>query len=44
VDMLGAKTVGMLTMDNDFGRTLAAGFKDYVTAREPRSSMTSLSL
>lgn len=33
VDMLGAKTVGMLTMDNDFGRTLAAGFKDYVTAK-----------
>jgi branched-chain amino acid transport system substrate-binding protein len=31
VDMLQAKTVGLLTMDNDFGRTLAEGFKDYVT-------------
>jgi len=33
VDMLQAKTVGLLTMDNDFGRTLAEGFKDYVTAK-----------
>jgi branched-chain amino acid transport system substrate-binding protein len=33
VDMLEAKTVGLLTMDNDFGRTLAEGFKDYVTAK-----------
>jgi branched-chain amino acid transport system substrate-binding protein len=33
VDMLQAKTVGLLTMDNDFGRTLAEGFKDYVTER-----------
>lgn len=31
MDMLQAKTVGLLTMDNDFGRTLAEGFKDYVT-------------
>jgi branched-chain amino acid transport system substrate-binding protein len=33
VDMLEAKTVGLLTMDNDFGRTLAEGFKDYVTSK-----------
>lgn len=33
VDMLQAKTVGLLTMDNDFGRTLADGFREYVVAR-----------
>ncbi len=31
IDMLNAETIGLLTMDNDFGRTLAEGFKDYVT-------------
>ncbi len=33
VDMLQAKTVGLLTMDNDFGRTLADGFREYVVAK-----------
>lgn len=29
--LLGAKTVALLTSDNDFGRTLVTGFKEYVT-------------
>jgi branched-chain amino acid transport system substrate-binding protein len=33
VDMLKAKTVGMLTMDNDFGRTMAEGFEQYVVSK-----------
>ncbi|HOR53741.1 MAG TPA: ABC transporter substrate-binding protein [Synergistales bacterium] len=33
VDMLKAKTVGMLTMDNDFGRQMAEGFKSYVVSK-----------
>ncbi len=33
VDMLQAKTVGLLTMDNDFGRTLADGFREYAVAK-----------
>ncbi len=33
VDMLEAKTVGLLTMDNDFGRTLAEGFEEYVVSK-----------
>ncbi len=31
VKMLKAKKIAVLTMDNDFGRTLAQGFVDYVT-------------
>jgi branched-chain amino acid transport system substrate-binding protein len=30
VQMLKAKRIALLTSDNDFGRTLAAGFKEYV--------------
>ncbi len=30
VDLLKAKKIALLTSDNDFGRTLAAGFKQYV--------------
>lgn len=30
--LLGAKTVALLTSDNDFGRTLVTGFKEYVAA------------
>ena len=30
VDMLKAKKIALLTSDNDFGRTLAEGFKEYI--------------
>jgi branched-chain amino acid transport system substrate-binding protein len=30
VKMLGAKRIALLTSDNDFGRTLTAGFKEYM--------------
>ena len=30
VQMLKAKKIALLTSDNDFGRTLAAGFKEYI--------------
>ena len=33
VDVLKAKRIALLTSDNDFGRTLAAGFKDYIQNR-----------
>ncbi len=33
--LLGAKTVALLTSDNDFGRTLVTGFKDYVANYAP---------
>ncbi|MBL3540716.1 ABC transporter substrate-binding protein, partial [Aminivibrio sp.] len=33
--LLGGKTVALLTSDNDFGRTLAEGFKEYVSTFAP---------
>jgi branched-chain amino acid transport system substrate-binding protein len=30
VQMLKAKRIALLTSDNDFGRTLAEGFKEYI--------------
>ena len=33
--LLGAKTVALLTSDNDFGRTLVTGFKEYVDKYAP---------
>ncbi len=33
--LLGAKTVALLTSDNDFGRTLVMGFKDYAKNYAP---------
>jgi branched-chain amino acid transport system substrate-binding protein len=30
VQMLNAKRIALITSDNDFGRTLAAGFKEYI--------------
>ena len=33
--LLGAKTVALLTSDNDFGRTLVIGFKDYAKNYAP---------
>ncbi len=35
VKLLGAKRIALLTSDNDFGRTLAAGFKKYVSEKAP---------
>ncbi|MDD3513891.1 MAG: ABC transporter substrate-binding protein [Synergistaceae bacterium] len=33
--LLGAKTVALLTSDNDFGRTLVTGFKEYAAKYAP---------
>ncbi len=33
VDLLKAKKIALLTSDNDFGRTLAAGFREYVSKK-----------
>ncbi len=33
VDKLGAKKIALLTIDNDFGMSLAKAFKEYVTAK-----------
>lgn len=33
VDKLGAKRIAILTIDNDFGTSLAKSFKEYVTAK-----------
>jgi branched-chain amino acid transport system substrate-binding protein len=33
--LLGGKTVALLTSDNDFGRTLVEGFKEYVSTFAP---------
>ena len=33
--LLGAKTVALLTSDNDFGRTLVTGFKEYAKTYAP---------
>ncbi|NPA91407.1 MAG: ABC transporter substrate-binding protein [Chloroflexi bacterium] len=33
VDKLGAKKIALLTIDNDFGTSLANAFKEYVTAK-----------
>ncbi len=35
VRLLKAKRIALLTSDNDFGRTLAAGFKKYVSEKAP---------
>ncbi len=36
VNKLKAKRIALLTSDNDFGRTLAAGFKEYLKKKAPQ--------
>ncbi|MBW2030835.1 MAG: ABC transporter substrate-binding protein [Deltaproteobacteria bacterium] len=39
VEMLKAKRIALLTTDNDFGREMAAGFKDYIKNRGKGASI-----
>lgn len=41
VKLLGAKKIALLTSDNDFGRTLAEGFNDYLAKSAPGVTIVS---